>query len=86
VSTPDPTAPAYVVERVRSALAHDARVNELGIVVQYVSGKIFLTGVVATEERRVVIAEVVKELVPDVDVHNDVRVQRISEGSVEKIR
>ncbi|HKQ62084.1 MAG TPA: BON domain-containing protein [Candidatus Polarisedimenticolaceae bacterium] len=81
-----PEAPAYLVERVRSALAHDSRVNELGICVQLLSGKIFLTGVVASEERRRSVEEVVKEHAPDTEIHNEIRVQRISEGNGEKIK
>jgi hypothetical protein len=47
----DPPADAYLAERIRTALAQDPRVNELGIQVVIVGGRAVVTGSVATAER-----------------------------------
>jgi osmotically-inducible protein OsmY len=65
---------SYVIEQVRAALARDPRVNELGITVTLVERKVFLRGTVSTAERQEQITVVVREILPDYDVHNDVRV------------
>ena len=70
---PDP----YLAERIRTALAQDARVNELGINVALVGDRVFVTGTVATPERRDAIATVIGEQFPDLAVHNDVTVQHV---------
>ncbi len=70
----DAAAAPYLVERVRTALALDPRLNELGIVVTIVDRKVFLHGTVSTAERLCHITEVVRELLPDHDVHNEVAV------------
>lgn len=64
----------YTVEHIRDALAQDDRVNELGVQVTMTAGGVFLTGDVATPERRDAITEVVRELVPDVEIHNQTTV------------
>jgi osmotically-inducible protein OsmY len=66
---------SYLVERVRTALASDPRVNELGIAVTVVERKVFLRGTVATPARQAGIATVVRELLPEHEIHNDVRVE-----------
>jgi osmotically-inducible protein OsmY len=68
------TVASYVIERVRSALACDPRVNELGIAVTIVDRDVFLRGAVSTSERQASITAVVRELLPDHAIHNDVRV------------
>jgi osmotically-inducible protein OsmY len=65
---------SYVIEQVRAALARDPRVNELGIAVTIVDRKVFLRGTVSTAARQELITVVVRELLPDHEVHNDVRV------------
>jgi osmotically-inducible protein OsmY len=65
---------AYTVEHIRDALARDDRVNELGVQVTMTSAGVFLSGDVATAERRDAITEVVRELLPDVEVHNQTSV------------
>ena len=72
-STPD----AYVVEQIRAALAKDARVNELGIIVTLVGPRVFLTGVVTSADRQSAITAVVGERFPDLEICNDVQVQRV---------
>ncbi|MCA1832015.1 MAG: BON domain-containing protein [Actinomycetota bacterium] len=65
----------YLVGHIREALAQDARVNELTIQVTIAGEKIFLTGNVATAERRDAITEVVGEVAPGYNVHNETTVQ-----------
>lgn len=67
-------SPHYVVQRVREALAHDPRVGELELGVDVRGDRIYVTGSVLTEERRAAIEEVVREVCPDLEVHNQVRV------------
>jgi len=69
----------YVVGRVREALATDPRVNELDIAVTVSGRKIFLTGDVATPERKEAIAIVVAETLPGYDVHNETSVRHYAE-------
>jgi osmotically-inducible protein OsmY len=68
----------YVAEALRSALARDPRVHELGLTVRLVAGKVFLAGVVACAERRDCIAAVARELLPDLDIHNELSVEPMS--------
>lgn len=76
---PDRERPdVYVVEALRSALARDPRVHELGLTVRLVAGKVFLAGVVACAERRDCIAAVARELLPDLDIHNELSVEPMS--------
>ena len=77
MSDTDVTQPQYVAERVRSALAADPIVNDLGVRVMIVEKKVFLTGNVATAERQARIGEIARELLPDYDVHNEVAVEEM---------
>lgn len=72
----------YVVGRVREALATDPRINELDIQVTVTGRKVFLSGDVPTQERKDVIAVVVRETLPDYEVHNQTTV-RVYEEPVE---
>jgi osmotically-inducible protein OsmY len=73
----EPPADAYLAERIRSALAQDPRVNELGIQVVIVGGRAVVTGSVATAERKDGIASVIHEQFPALTVQNDVTVQDV---------
>ena len=64
----------YLVQHVREALAHDPRVGELELGVDLRGSRLFVTGEVLTEERRAAVEQVVRELSPDLEVHNQVRV------------
>jgi hypothetical protein len=68
VAESEPTA--YVIARVRDALAHDPRVAALDVSVRIVGLDVFISGAVTTEERREVCAVVVGELLPGHVVHN----------------
>jgi osmotically-inducible protein OsmY len=69
----------YLVGKIQSALATDARTNKLDVKVMIAGGKIHLMGQTATEERRRTIAEVVAEAVPDMDVRNELTVMQIGD-------
>ena len=73
--TQAPDAPQYVAERIRSALAADPRVAELGIAVKIVGNRVQLAGVVATRDRRQLVEEIVRQLMPGHEVQNDIQVQ-----------
>jgi osmotically-inducible protein OsmY len=72
----------YLVQRVRDILAGDPRVGELHIDVTIRGDRVFLTGVVPSAERRDAIADLVRQVLPDHEVHNHVTVEPIS-GSPE---
>lgn len=61
----------YSVEHVREALATDERVNELGLDVAVRNGRVYVSGTVSTEARRAGVTEVVREVCPDLEVHNE---------------
>ena len=64
----------YLVARIRDTLAHDERVAALDINVKVVGDNVFLSGTVATPERRRSCERVVRELLPDHRVHNQLGV------------
>lgn len=51
----------YVAAHIQDALARDPRVNEPELSVAVVAGRVVVTGVVPTEERRANIEDVVRE-------------------------
>ncbi|WP_198942852.1 BON domain-containing protein [Actinophytocola xanthii] len=67
-------SPQYRVAHVRRALAEDPRTAEMGVRVNVRGEHLHLSGEVATEQRRDELEQVIVELLPDVEVHNDVRV------------
>jgi osmotically-inducible protein OsmY len=69
----------YLVGKLQHALAVDQRVNMLDVKVVVRGSKIYLTGDVATEERRRAVAEVVAELLPGVEVRNELNVMEINQ-------
>jgi osmotically-inducible protein OsmY len=68
----------YVIERVQRALAEDPRVSALDLDVTVAGGRVFLTGDVATQERKDAISELVSELLPDHDVRNETTVAQLA--------
>ena len=76
MSVPSPVDP-YLAEHIRTAFAQDPRVNELGLTVTLVGGRVFVTGTVPTVERREGVATVIAEQFPDLELHNDVTVQQV---------
>lgn len=75
----------YDAEKLRSELARDDRVNELGIEVSISNGKAFLHGKVATAERREAVAEVAQEVLPGCIIVNEVTVTRLEEPNLENL-
>ncbi|MDQ3990900.1 MAG: BON domain-containing protein [Actinomycetota bacterium] len=72
-------APEYLLAHIREALATDHRVGELNVDVALAGERLFLTGDVASDELRAAIGDVVREVAPDMDVHNEVNVVHPSE-------
>jgi osmotically-inducible protein OsmY len=70
----------YAVQRLRDALAADARVAEMGVQVHIVAGKVFLTGQVPTEERQAAIGEVAGEILPEYEIHNETVVTTLGDA------
>ena len=68
----------YLVERIREAIATDPRVNELELQVTVASGKVFVSGTVATAERRDAIGEVLAAVAPKHEIHNETSVIPLS--------
>jgi hypothetical protein len=64
----------YVVERVRNVLARDPRVGELDIHVKVLDDRIFVRGTVPTPERRDVISDVLRDVLPDYEIDNELTV------------
>jgi osmotically-inducible protein OsmY len=77
----------YVEAHVHEALARDPRVNEPELQVSVVKGRVLVTGVVPTEERRTAVTEVVREECPDLEVENRTTVARFPDaGGTEQLR
>jgi osmotically-inducible protein OsmY len=73
------TADRYLVAKIREALAHDSRVNELELEVTIAAGRqVFITGTVPTRERHEAVTDVVREMVPDYRVHNQTSVGNLA--------
>lgn len=70
----DATAPEYVGEHVRQAVATDPRTTEQGIGVRVVHGEVFLSGEVGSADRRAAIGVVAEEAAQGHAVHNGVTV------------
>ena len=77
--------PHYLVQRVREALAHDPRVGELELRVKMVGEKVFVTGTVPTDERRRAVSDVVREVLPDAEVHNETTIPAMGEADREDL-
>jgi hypothetical protein len=84
VSGEQPTV--YREEDLRRALATDPRVNEMELSVRIVGDRVVVSGVVATEERRAAIGDVVAELAPDLAVDNRSSVLTASTPSEERLQ
>jgi hypothetical protein len=74
----------YLVGHLEEALACDPRVSEQGLHVAITAGKVFVTGTVSTHERLDGVAEVVGELLPDYELHNEATITEYPEMSDEE--
>lgn len=77
-------APQYVAARVKSALAEDERISELGILVDIRGEQLFLRGQVADARRRALIADVAEEAAPGLTVRNEITVLDIRDPCEEE--
>lgn len=68
--------PEYAAAHLREALARDPRVNEPELQVTIVSGRVRVTGVVPTEERRAAVEEVARECCSGMEIENRTAVGR----------
>lgn len=68
------TQPAYLVARLREALAADERTTEQGVRVKVRNSEIYLDGPVADTEHQEAIRTVVGEHAPGMRVHDDTHV------------
>jgi hypothetical protein len=75
-----PEPPHYLVQRIREALAHDPRVGELELEVTVRAGKAVVSGTVPSEEVRQSVAEVLHEVAPELEGHNQTSVASYPEG------
>lgn len=66
--------PAYLVGHVEDALARDPRVSEQGLHVAIAARTVVVTGTVSTPDRHRAVHEVVTELLPDFELHNQATV------------
>ncbi|HEY8216904.1 MAG TPA: BON domain-containing protein [Acidimicrobiia bacterium] len=66
--------PQYVVEVISDALASDPEVAELGVHARVAGTDVFLQGQVATEHRRERVGRIVADLLPEHQIHNDLKV------------
>ena len=64
----------YLVGKLQEALARDARVGALDIKITIAHGRVHLTGQLPTEERREAVQRVTREIVPELEVRNDITV------------
>ncbi|RSM72646.1 BON domain-containing protein [Kibdelosporangium aridum] len=68
------TPPQYLVARLRTTLAEDPRTAEQGVRVTVRGDHVVVSGDVATEQRRAEVSEVIKDVAPELVIHNDIRV------------
>lgn len=66
--------PEYVVGHVKQALAEEAGMGELDLEVAVRDDRVFISGEVATEERRRAITDLLETMLPDYEIHNQVAV------------
>lgn len=64
----------YTAEHIHQALASDERVSEPELRVQVVAGRVIVTGDIHTEARRRAVADVVRDVDPDLVVDNQTAV------------
>lgn len=68
--------PQYMVGHLKQLLAEDPRTNLLDARVRVVGNRVFLAGCVESEERRQLVEDVVREVVPaDFEIVNELGVE-----------
>lgn len=76
---------SYDAEHIREAVIGDPRVNALDVQVRLAGTALVVTGNAATAQQRAVIAHVVAELAPGVEIRNDVSVTDLSEPTTSEV-
>lgn len=76
--------PEYAAAHLQEALARDPRVNEPELQVAIVSGRVRVTGVVPTEERRAAVEEVARECCSGMEIENRTTVGRYPDARPEE--
>ncbi|MGH3516379.1 MAG: BON domain-containing protein [Haloechinothrix sp.] len=80
-------APHYRAARLRTAIAEDPRTNELGVGVTVRGNDVYLSGTVASAQRKEELDLVLHENAPGMSVHNEVRIVEVGEpGEPEELR
>ena len=69
----------YLVGRIQNALATDPRTNKQDVKIIVSSGRVHIIGQTSTEQRKQTIAQVVSEIVSDLDVRNELTVIELTE-------
>ena len=69
----------YLVGKLQEALAVDGRVNALDIRINIAHGRVHLSGEVPTEERRDAIQKITREVLPELEIRNDITVLELAE-------
>ena len=70
----------YLVGKLQEALAIDERVGAQDIKINIANGRIHLTGEVPTEDRRAAVEALAREMMPDLEVRNDVSVLEVADA------
>lgn len=79
------TRDPYLLEKLRRAIAEDPRVGEPAVRVFGAGGRIWLEGTVLSEERKQAAEELVHEIVPGVEVKNELDVITIGGPTTESV-
>jgi osmotically-inducible protein OsmY len=66
--------PQYVASRIREALAEDERTAELAVRVQVRGNRVYLQGEITGEPHRQRVLEVVREVAPALEIHDELSV------------
>lgn len=82
---PNDASDPYLLEHLRKALVEDPRCGESNIRVTHAGGRIWLSGYVASAERRLAAQAVAREIAKEIEVRNDLEVLEVSGPTVESI-
>ncbi|HZS09181.1 MAG TPA: BON domain-containing protein [Blastocatellia bacterium] len=69
----------YLIGKLQDALATDPRVNVMDLKIIICGGRLHLTGEIPTEERRAAVEQVIAEIVPDIEISNELTVYELNQ-------
>ena len=75
----------YLAERVRSSIAEDPDVSELGIEVEVEGERIVLRGSLTSERRKTQVLALVERLCPGLEIDDEMRVEILREPKSETV-